>query len=56
MVVYKIDAVTAWIAQNVFKFSVKHISLVNLILEEQVILRTSSGGITVLASQSIWHC
>lgn len=36
VVVYKIDAPTAWIARNIFKFSVRHISLVNLILEQQV--------------------
>ncbi|KAH8973046.1 hypothetical protein BDL97_01G025200 [Sphagnum fallax] len=37
VVVYKIDAPTAWIARNIFKFSVRHISLVNLILEQQVV-------------------
>ena len=36
MVVYRIDAVTAWLARTLFHFSVPHISLVNLILEEPV--------------------
>jgi hypothetical protein len=36
VVVYRIDAVTAWLARAVFKFNVPHISLVNLILEEAV--------------------
>lgn len=36
MVVYRIDAVTAWLARAVFKFNVPHISLVNLIFEEAV--------------------
>lgn len=36
VVVYKIDKVTAWIARTIFKFAVKHISLVNLVLEEKV--------------------
>lgn len=37
VVVYKLDKATAWIARNVFQFNVKYISLVNLILEEQVV-------------------
>lgn len=37
MVVYKLDKATAWIARNVFQFAVQYISLVNLILEEQVV-------------------
>jgi len=36
VVVYKLDKLTAWIARNVFQFDLKYISLVNLILEEQV--------------------
>ena len=36
MVVYKLDKATAWIARNVFQFAVQYISLVNVILEEQV--------------------
>ena len=36
VVVYKIDKVTAWIARAIFKFAVKHVSLVNLVLEEKV--------------------
>lgn len=36
MVVYKLDKATAWIARNIFKLSVKYISLINLILDEQV--------------------
>jgi len=37
VVVYKLDKATAWIARNVFQFDVKYISLVNLILQEQVV-------------------
>ncbi|OAE23012.1 hypothetical protein AXG93_1231s1250 [Marchantia polymorpha subsp. ruderalis] len=36
VVVYKIDNLTAWIARKLFGFSVKNISLVNLILDSQV--------------------
>jgi lipid A disaccharide synthetase len=36
VVVYKLDKATAWIVRNVFHFAVQYISLVNLILEEQV--------------------
>jgi len=37
VVVYRIDNLTAWIARNVFSFNVKHISLVNLILDQAVV-------------------
>ncbi|XP_024401057.1 uncharacterized protein [Physcomitrium patens] len=37
VVVYKLDKATAWIARNIFKLSVKYISLINLILDEQVV-------------------
>ncbi|GAQ85990.1 lipid-A-disaccharide synthase [Klebsormidium nitens] len=37
VVVYRIDAVTAWLARTLFHFSVPHISLVNLILEEPLV-------------------
>ncbi|KAG0605508.1 hypothetical protein M758_9G064700 [Ceratodon purpureus] len=37
VVVYKLDKATAWIARNVFQFAVQYISLVNLILEEQMV-------------------
>ncbi|BFI39916.1 lipid-A-disaccharide synthase [Marchantia polymorpha subsp. ruderalis] len=37
VVVYKIDNLTAWIARKLFGFSVKNISLVNLILDSQVV-------------------
>ncbi|KAL2611671.1 hypothetical protein R1flu_023363 [Riccia fluitans] len=37
VVVYKIDDLTAWIARKVFNFSVKYISLVNLILNAELV-------------------
>lgn len=36
MVVYRLDAISAWIARKVLQFHPPYVSLVNLILEEKV--------------------
>ncbi|KAK3233299.1 hypothetical protein CYMTET_56398 [Cymbomonas tetramitiformis] len=37
VVLYRIDALTGWLARNVLKFQVEHVSLVNLILDRAAV-------------------
>lgn len=37
VVVYRIDGISAWISRNMFSFSVKFVSLVNVILGYQLV-------------------